>query len=348
MARAESRYVCQSCGEAFLRWEGQCRACGGWNSLVETVVRSPTRDRARQGPRHRPASTTRPPRPSTPSPRRPSRAARSGSASWTGSSAAGWSPGSVVLLGGEPGIGKSTLLLQATAGLVGDSGIGRGAVRHRRGVAVAGPPARRPPRAARRRPRRTASGSSPRTTSTGSIEAARAEPPAVLVVDSVQTAMVDDLDGARRQRRPGPRVDAPADGVREGGGDRGDPRRPRHQGRLDRRAEDPRAPRRRGPRTSRASGRRRCACCAPPRTGSGRPRRSASSRCASAACAEVADPARAFLADHDEPAPGQRRRPDARGQPAAPGRGPGARRRGRATASRPGGRAASTRTASAC
>ena len=34
--------VCQSCGEAFLRWEGQCRACGGWNSLVETVVREPT------------------------------------------------------------------------------------------------------------------------------------------------------------------------------------------------------------------------------------------------------------------------------------------------------------------
>jgi len=42
VARPQSRYVCQSCGEAFLRWEGQCRACGGWNSLVETVVREPT------------------------------------------------------------------------------------------------------------------------------------------------------------------------------------------------------------------------------------------------------------------------------------------------------------------
>ena len=41
MAKAQSRYVCQSCGESFLRWEGQCRACGGWNSLVETLVRVP-------------------------------------------------------------------------------------------------------------------------------------------------------------------------------------------------------------------------------------------------------------------------------------------------------------------
>ena len=61
MARAESRYVCQSCGEAFLRWEGQCRACGGWNSLVETVIRSPGRaERAMarvSGPSDRPTPT---------------------------------------------------------------------------------------------------------------------------------------------------------------------------------------------------------------------------------------------------------------------------------------------------
>ena len=43
MARPQSRYVCQSCGDAVLRWEGQCRACGAWNSLVETVIREPSR-----------------------------------------------------------------------------------------------------------------------------------------------------------------------------------------------------------------------------------------------------------------------------------------------------------------
>ena len=47
MARAQSRYVCQSCGAAVLRWEGQCRTCGEWNTLVETVVHE--RPRARAG-----------------------------------------------------------------------------------------------------------------------------------------------------------------------------------------------------------------------------------------------------------------------------------------------------------
>ena len=43
VARAESRFVCQTCGAAFLRWEGQCRSCEAWNTLVETVVRVPSR-----------------------------------------------------------------------------------------------------------------------------------------------------------------------------------------------------------------------------------------------------------------------------------------------------------------
>jgi len=43
MARPQSRYICQRCAETFVRWEGQCRACGGWNTLVETVVREPTK-----------------------------------------------------------------------------------------------------------------------------------------------------------------------------------------------------------------------------------------------------------------------------------------------------------------
>src|SRR4051794_41845908 len=52
MARPKSRFVCQSCAESFLRWEGQCPACGEWNSLVETVVHQTvrgTRTAARTG-----------------------------------------------------------------------------------------------------------------------------------------------------------------------------------------------------------------------------------------------------------------------------------------------------------
>ena len=43
MARPQSRYVCQSCGATAPRWEGRCHVCGTWDSLVETLVREPSR-----------------------------------------------------------------------------------------------------------------------------------------------------------------------------------------------------------------------------------------------------------------------------------------------------------------
>ena len=154
MARPESRYVCGNCGDAFLRWEGQCRTCGTWNSLVETVV-------------HEPKRGARPPRRPT------GRAGVDRAALWPAVGepdaprlpigigeldrvlGGGLVPGSVVLLGGEPGIGKSTLLLQALAGLVGGSaGRARGPLCDRRGVGGAGPPPRDAARAGRRAGRR--------------------------------------------------------------------------------------------------------------------------------------------------------------------------------------------------
>jgi DNA repair protein RadA/Sms len=47
VARSESRYVCGTCGASTLRWEGQCRGCGNWNTLVETQA-----ERVRPGRRH--------------------------------------------------------------------------------------------------------------------------------------------------------------------------------------------------------------------------------------------------------------------------------------------------------
>ena len=61
MARPKSRFVCQSCAESFLRWEGQCPACGQWNSLVETVVHEPSRVRARASARGAGVRAPRPP-----------------------------------------------------------------------------------------------------------------------------------------------------------------------------------------------------------------------------------------------------------------------------------------------
>ena len=106
MAKSQSRYVCQSCGEAFLRWEGQCRSCGSWNSLVETLVREPSRTapgaRAR-GP-GAPGGAGAPvaladvadadvPRHAT------------GIGEFDRVLGGGLVPGSLVLVGGEPGVG---------------------------------------------------------------------------------------------------------------------------------------------------------------------------------------------------------------------------------------------------
>jgi len=116
MARPQSRYVCQSCSESFLRWEGQCRSCGAWNSLVETIVREPSR-----AARSRPSAAGDPARPAPLAglgdeelPRLPI-----GIGEFDRVLGGGLVPGSLILVGGEPGIGKSTLLLQAAAGIAG-------------------------------------------------------------------------------------------------------------------------------------------------------------------------------------------------------------------------------------
>ena len=244
MARPQSRFVCQSCGEAFLRWEGQCRACGGWNTprrdrRPRAVARRAGRPPRRRGRRCRAARRSR-----RPSPTPTCRGCRSGIDELDRVLGGGLVPGSLVLVGGEPGIGKSTLLLQAAAGLT-RGGLG-GPLRHGRGIARTGPPARRPGSGCSRAVRRRRPG--PRRARRRADRRGRPRRAA----GARRRRLDPDRHGRRarrrgRQRRPGPRVDPPADGSREGRRDRGDPRRPRDEGRLDRRAEDPRAPRRRRP-----------------------------------------------------------------------------------------------------
>jgi DNA repair protein RadA/Sms len=193
MARPESRYVCGSCGEVFLRWEGQCRTCGTWNSLVETVVRTP---KGAARPRNHATNEVSAAVPLasiglTDAPRVPV-----GIGELDRVLGGGLVRGSVVLLGGEPGIGKSTLMLQALAAIVGSAAGGPDALyatgeesttqvhlRAGRLGVLAG--------AAGERIRILAEHD------IGSIVAAATSlAPAVLVVDSVQTATVDELDGA--------------------------------------------------------------------------------------------------------------------------------------------------------
>jgi DNA repair protein RadA/Sms len=107
MAKEKTAYRCRECGAMAPRWEGRCHACGDWNTLIEEA-RQPTR--RHHAPSVRPVPVT-------------DVALADGVARSTGIEeldrvlGGGLVPGSVTLLGGEPGIGKSTLLLQALTSL---------------------------------------------------------------------------------------------------------------------------------------------------------------------------------------------------------------------------------------
>jgi DNA repair protein RadA/Sms len=103
MARPSPLYVCGSCGAETLKWQGQCPACGEWNSLEQRA--------ARARPAARAAAVALEARP----PGEPQERLASGAGELDRVLGGGIVPGSVILLGGEPGIGKSTLLLQLAA-----------------------------------------------------------------------------------------------------------------------------------------------------------------------------------------------------------------------------------------
>jgi DNA repair protein RadA/Sms len=192
MARPQSRFICQRCAESFVRWEGQCRACGEWNSLVETIVREPSRTERALGRTSAPAEPARLAHISeTDLPR-----LSLGIGELDRVLGGGLVPGSLVLLGGEPGIGKSTLLLQAAAGLArgaaGDRGVlyasgeespGQIHLRATRLGLLDGLPGERIQILAEHDVGRI-------------VEVARSTRPSLVVVDSIQTATVEELDGA--------------------------------------------------------------------------------------------------------------------------------------------------------
>ena len=187
MARLESRYVCGTCGATSLRWEGQCRSCGGWNTLVETAVeRKPAA--ARGAPLAVPPAT----RLSDISGAESERIVV-GMREVDRVLGGGLVPGSLVLLGGEPGIGKSTLVL-AVAGAIAGSGDGR--VLYASGEEST---AQIHLRAARLGLTGSGAGDQIDVLAETAVErivaAAEAAQPALLVVDSIQTLTADELDG---------------------------------------------------------------------------------------------------------------------------------------------------------
>src|SRR5512136_2268833 len=111
MSRRHLTFICQNCGAAFNRWQGKCEACGEWNTLSEEGAERPT------GPGRKPGKgrlfALEPlAGEAHDAPRLPS-----GIAELDRVTGGGFVRGSVLLVGGDPGIGKSTLLIQVAAAL---------------------------------------------------------------------------------------------------------------------------------------------------------------------------------------------------------------------------------------
>ncbi len=114
MAKPKSVYTCRECGASFPKWSGQCPDCRAWNALEEGVAAAPAQARGPKG-RGNWSGTASASVSNLAEVR--AEAARdrlsSGLSELDRVLGGGLVPGSVVLLGGDPGIGKSTLLLQA-------------------------------------------------------------------------------------------------------------------------------------------------------------------------------------------------------------------------------------------
>jgi len=185
--REKSQFVCQNCGATSNRWQGRCEDCGEWNSLVEETATSGVGS----GPAVRmlgkgravalaslSGSTEEAPR------------IQSGIAEFDRVTGGGFVRGSTLLVGGDPGIGKSTLLLQVAAALAdrgapvvyisGEEAVAQIRMRAERLDLVAAPV-------------KLAA-----ETSVENILATLAmdKPPALLIVDSIQTLWTDVVDSA--------------------------------------------------------------------------------------------------------------------------------------------------------
>ena len=187
MARASTRYVCRACGSASPKWAGQCADCGEWNSLGEEPASVVTPFAAKQslgggGRRIEIAGLDR----DTVLPLRVS----TGIAELDRALGGGLVEGSAVLIGGDPGIGKSTLMLQAAARMA------------QAGRAVAYITGEEAADQVRLRARRLGLGRAPvalaAATSVRDIVTtlSASPPPACVIIDSIQTMHADTLDGA--------------------------------------------------------------------------------------------------------------------------------------------------------
>ncbi|MEE2720789.1 MAG: AAA family ATPase, partial [Pseudomonadota bacterium] len=183
MAKPSKSFTCQSCGATYRKWQGQCDSCGEWNAIVEEAgsEASPKGLSTGKGrnidfvPLDGPSSA-------------PRRLVTDG-AEFDRVTGGGLVPGSAILVGGDPGIGKSTILLQVAGALAktapcayisGEEAVDQVRMRAQRlGLAES--------------PARLAAATSVRDIAT-SLDVA--DPPRLVIVDSIQTMYVDNLESA--------------------------------------------------------------------------------------------------------------------------------------------------------
>lgn len=187
MAKVRTRFFCTECGNDTLRWQGQCPACAAWNTLVEEQLPARTRSAAPGGPGAGRARAQ---------PVRLREVQGADERRWSSGLdefdfvlGGGIVPGSVVLVGGEPGIGKSTLLLQVAARL------------ETAGMDTLYVSGEESALQVRLRADRLGGGAGdvrilPETELEAILARAAETSPRALLVDSIQTVYTPDLDGA--------------------------------------------------------------------------------------------------------------------------------------------------------
>ncbi|MBX9665862.1 DNA repair protein RadA [Novosphingobium sp.] len=185
MAKPKRRYVCQACGGVSPRWQGQCPDCGEWSTLQEDApetVFSSKHDLSSGGRLVAFVALDQPVK-------LPERR-KTGLAEFDRALGGGLVPGSAILMGGDPGIGKSTLLLQAAARVATAGGDA---------VYISGEEAADQVRLRADRlglggaPIRLAAATSVRDILT---TLNTMDPPALVVIDSIQTMYSDQIEGA--------------------------------------------------------------------------------------------------------------------------------------------------------
>jgi len=108
MAKSSSSFVCQACGATAPKWSGKCEACNGWNTIVEEGAPPPIGSNATRRVKGRKFALEDLKTEDVPPPRR-----ITGITEFDRVCGGGLVAGSAILVGGDPGIGKSTLILQA-------------------------------------------------------------------------------------------------------------------------------------------------------------------------------------------------------------------------------------------